>query len=594
VTVSGHSGAYEPFATRNKRSRLIPAVLAQAVEVTSGPGLDETHGAATVPHGTASDGAGGRRPALGHGERRSLRRPPWSLIAGPAVTLALMLWGITAPAYWGDEADTVSAVSRSLPQLLRMLRHVDAVHGLYYLLLWPVVRVLGPGELATRLPSAIAMAAAALGIAAIARRLASGRAALYAGLVFAVFPIISAQAHDARPEGMVTAAAVLASYLLVRAAGDPHRGWFAAYGVSLVLLAYLELFGLLLIPAHAITVAALHRRGIVPRQRRGDRAGDGPGPAAGALSAGEGAPGTAPWGLLVRRWLIAVAAAVAAVVPLVAYGWQQRAQIAWIAKPSWHDVLSAIVSMAAGSALAGVIALLVIMGGILGGTPAPPRRAGPGRLTGLWSRAGGRDRRLTWLALPWLVLPPAMLLAASEIEPAYSFRYLVFCLPGTALLAGAGLAALGWAMRAVVLALMVALIAPTQLSMRAPGAGMRAVSQFLAARERRGDAVIYPGSGVPPWYLAYPNGLGRLRDIWMAESGPASGRLYGVRVSLPVLETRERGVCRVWAAEMSPPWISPAQYLPGFRLAHAWQPQPGVRLWLFTRPSCAAAPGTGR
>ena len=103
----------------------------------------------------------------------------------------MMLWGLTASAYWGDEADTVSAVSRSLPQLLRMLRHVDAVHGLYYLTLWPVTRVLGTGEFATRLPSALAMAAAALGLAAIARRLASIRAALWAGLLFAAFPMIS-------------------------------------------------------------------------------------------------------------------------------------------------------------------------------------------------------------------------------------------------------------------------------------------------------------------------------------------------------------------------------------------------------------------
>src|ERR1017187_10049087 len=88
-------------------------------------------------------------------------RPGWMLIAGPAITLAVMLWGVSARPYWGDEADTVSAVSRSVPQLIRLLGHVDAVHGLYYLLLWPVVRVAGVSEFATRLPSAVAMAAAA-------------------------------------------------------------------------------------------------------------------------------------------------------------------------------------------------------------------------------------------------------------------------------------------------------------------------------------------------------------------------------------------------------------------------------------------------
>ena len=490
--------------------------------------------------------------------------PAWSLIAGPAVTLAMMLWGLTAPAYWGDEADTVSAVSRSLPQLLRMLRHVDAVHGLYYLTLWPVTRVLGTGEFATRLPSALAMAAAALGIAAIARRLASPRAALWAGLLFAALPMISVQGHDARPYGMVAAAAVLASYLLIRAVADPRRRWFAAYGSCLVLLCYLELFGLLLAAAHAVTLAGLCRQD------------------------GSGGPAVASPRLVIRRWLITVVIALVTVLPLVFYGWQQRAQIAWIARPDWHDVLSAGTSLAGGSAaLAVAVGLLAVRGGT--------------------TRAG---QRLTWLALPWLVLPPAMLLAVSEIKPVYTFRYLVFCLPAAALLAGAGLAALTpgrtaarrgssralrWAGLAGALAVIVAVVAPAQLSTRVPGTGMRAVSQFLAARERPGDAVIYPGSGVPPWYLAYPDGLGRLRDIWMAESGPASGRLYGVHVSLPVLEQRERGVCRIWAAEMTPPWLDPAQYLgPGFRLAGAWQPQPGVRLWLYQRPGCAPMPGPGR
>ena len=545
---------------------------------------------------------------------------------GPAATLAMMLWGITAPAYWGDEADTVSAVSRSLPQLMQMLRHVDAVHGLYYLSLWPVVRVLGAGEFAMRLPSALAMAAAALGVAAIARRLASSRAALCAGLLFAITPMISAQGHDARPYGMVTASAVLASYLLIRAIDDPRRRWFAAYGGSLVLLGYLELFGPLLILAHGVTLACLRWRGT----RRAT--------------------------LVVRRWLITVAAAVTAIVPLGVYGWQQRAQIAWIARPSWHDVLSAATSLAGGSTALTVVAGLLTVLGIFGGTPVPfgrtelawlPGQAGPAPLRGQEAGPTRTGLSLTWLALPWLALPPALLLAASEIKPVYNFRYLVFCLPAMTLLAGAGLAVLtqgigfpgtprgaivprtakrqppprrqgqaadlgpgrprvpgdpgtlrrvlGWAVPATALCLIVTLVAPTQLSIRVPATGMRQVSQFLAVHERPGDAVIYPGSGVPPWYLAYPDGLGRLRDIWMAESGPASGRLYGVRVTLPVLLQRERGICRIWAVELAPPWSDPAPDLaPAFRLAGTWQPQPGVRLWLYQRPGCAPAPGTSR
>jgi Dolichyl-phosphate-mannose-protein mannosyltransferase len=179
---------------------------------------------APAPSARLTQATGAGRPAWRH-------RPDWTLLVPPALTLAVMLWGITAPSYWRDETATLSAVSRSVPQLLAMLRHVDAVHGLYYLLLWPVTRAAGTREFVTRFPSAVAMTAADLGIVAIAGRLSCRRAALCAGLVFAILPEVSVQGHNARPYAMVTAAAVGASYLLLRAvAGGAAR--HAAGGIA--------------------------------------------------------------------------------------------------------------------------------------------------------------------------------------------------------------------------------------------------------------------------------------------------------------------------------------------------------------------------
>ena len=97
---------------------------------------------------------------------------------------------------------------------------------------------------------------------------------------------------------------------------------------------------------------------------------------------------------------------------------------------------------------------------------------------------------------------------------------------------------------------------------------------------------MYPQSGIPPWYLAYPDGFGRPSNIGMAESGAQSGRLYGVRVPLSALLQREAGRCRIWAVETGPGWVSPSSYLrPGFRLVHEWQPEHGaMRIWLFDGP----------
>ena len=72
-------------------------------------------------------------------------------------------------------------------------------------LAWVVVRLFGYGELALRLPSAIAMAVAAVFVAALGRRLVSPGAGLAAGLLFAVIPDISLYGQDARSYAMVDA-----------------------------------------------------------------------------------------------------------------------------------------------------------------------------------------------------------------------------------------------------------------------------------------------------------------------------------------------------------------------------------------------------
>ena len=190
----------------------------------------------------------------------------WMPIGPAAVTLAVTLYGIGSPSFWRDEAATVTATKRSLPEMARMLRHVDAVHGAYYLLMWPLAHLFGTSEFAMRLPSAIAMAAAAWGTAVIGRRLGRWQTGLLAGLVFAALPMTSRFGQEARSYALVTAVAVIASYLLVRAIDEPGSRLPVAYGLSLVALGFLNMFGLLIIPAHAITLAAAAQARIARRR----------------------------------------------------------------------------------------------------------------------------------------------------------------------------------------------------------------------------------------------------------------------------------------------------------------------------------------
>src|SRR4030088_3602359 len=106
---------------------------------------------------------GSLEPAGGFQSGEPRRWRAWQLAVPAGATLGLTLWGVTRASFWRDEAATLSVLRRSMPAFWRMLDHTDVVHGLYYLILWPLVRVLGFGELGTRLPSAVAMAGGARG-----------------------------------------------------------------------------------------------------------------------------------------------------------------------------------------------------------------------------------------------------------------------------------------------------------------------------------------------------------------------------------------------------------------------------------------------
>ena len=447
------------------------------------------------------------------------------------ITLAVTLWKIQVPSFWRDEGATQSATQRSFADLITMLGHVDVVHGAYYVLMWLEVRLAGHGELALRLPSALAMAAAAALITVTGTRLVSRRGGLAAGLTFAALPAVSWFAQDARPFAMETAAGAAASYFLVRLAGDDgRRRWAYWYAASLTALGLANVFGLLLIPAHAATLAAW------PGQRRQ--------PA------------------LARRWLRAVAIAGVALLPLIGAAWAQRSQIGWLRPPG------ASAALATGR-LVGSAGLLLAAAALTG--------------TGLAIAALGRrlgsdwPARLPALCLPWLAGPPVILFVMSQFQPAYTFRYIVFCVPAAALLIGTGLAAAGRAAAAAGLAVIVLLALPAQLGERGPAGhtdNIRRLDQIVAQYERPGDAVLYPqGAGSRSFAAAYPYGLARLHDVMLGEPPARSDTIAGTDAPVQVVRARLAGVRRAWVTESNvarPGMPAELRGLP-FRLVRDWQ-----------------------
>ncbi|MFD0393645.1 glycosyltransferase family 39 protein [Streptomyces nogalater] len=167
------------------------------------------------------------------------------------VMLVLGLWRLDRGGMWRDEAVSFQVGRRTVPQIWHLLHDVDAVHGLYYLLLHAVLAV-HPGEVVLRLPSVCAAAGTAALVAALGSRLVRPRAGLWAGLLYAVTPMAGHYAQEGRSYALVAAGATAATLLFVRAV--PSGSWWP-YGVVLALTCWLHEFAVLLLLAHAVSLA---------------------------------------------------------------------------------------------------------------------------------------------------------------------------------------------------------------------------------------------------------------------------------------------------------------------------------------------------
>jgi len=480
--------------------------------------------------------------------------PAWMRVVPPAVMLAMALWRITGASYWRDEAATMTAVQRPFAELLRMMGNIDAVHGVYYMLIWVMVRLGGTGELVTRLPSALAMTAAAAAVAALGRRLVSPRAGLAAGLLFAVLPQVSLYAQDAREYALVTAFAAGGSYLLVRAVttAGRRRWWLAGYAVSLGLMGSLNVFSLLLVGAHAITVALAWRR-------------------AGERKAGRS---------LALGWLAAAAGAFVLASPILALGFSQRHTLSWLTTPPLVPTVEGLRKLIGPTEMVLAVCLAVAvaaLGSAAAGRAALRANFPPGLLR---------------LCLPWLVLPPAVLIGISYASPVYTFRYVLLCAPAGALIGGAGLAGLSWppgsklapVPAAAAFLLIAALGVPAQLAARTPGGhgtNIRRANAIVAANRHPSDAVLYLGTDTKYFPAAYPSGFARLDNIAQAKTPSQAGNLIGGRVRASVLAQRLSRVSRVWVVRLG---RYPRDPLRGqdFRLVRRWRTS-DIWLLLFAR-----------
>src|ERR1700761_3758365 len=175
---------------------------------------------------------------------------PWLIAA-----LAAVISGAWAcrPSLWFDEGATISAsASRTLPELWRLVGHIDAVHGLYYLLMHGWFAIFPPTEFWSRVPSALMIGAAAAGVTVFTKLFVPGRAtAVCAGAVFAILPRITWAGMEARSDAFAAAATIWLTVLFVAAVrrNMPRLWLWYALGLMLSILLNLNLILLVLVYA---------------------------------------------------------------------------------------------------------------------------------------------------------------------------------------------------------------------------------------------------------------------------------------------------------------------------------------------------------
>jgi mannosyltransferase len=234
--------------------------------------------------------------------------------------------------------------------------------------------------------------------------------------------------------------------LLVSIVRSPHpsrRRWIL-YAAGLAACAYVFLFSLLIVAAHAVVILTGERR------------------------------------QLRRPWLRSVAGAVLLASPVIAYGIGESGQIAFLASRDDANPHAAFVSQWFGNDQFAILAWGCVIAAVAVAATGWWRRR---RDTSFARPAEGPH--LVPLAAVWSLGSMAILLGANAIHPMYSARYLSFAVPATALLIGWLLARIRPAWIAAVL--LAALIGTA-------GSDWAQVAATIGAHARPGDGILFDGS----------------------------------------------------------------------------------------------------
>jgi mannosyltransferase len=463
-------------------------------------------------------------------------------LAVAAFAVAVSAAGAARPSLWFDEAATISAGSRSLPELWRLLGNIDAVHGLFYLLMHGWLTVFPATEFWLRLPSCLAVGVAAAGVVVLGRQFSGRTVAVAAGITFAILPRVTWAGIEARSYALTAAGAVWLTVLVVAAVRRNSAAWWGGYAVGLAALAVLNLFTVLIVLPHLLTVSVL-----------------------------------APRPPLVWRWAAWVVGALTVLAPFAMFCRTQIAQVRWISPLHPGTVVDIVYQQYFDRSVAFAVASAVL---VL--TAVTLRRYAP---------LDKGTRQLAVVATAWMVLPTLALVGYSAMAaPIYYPRYLCFTSPAAALLLAISMVALVRTRERVTALLVVLAVAATpnyvfkQRGQYAKeGMDFSQIADLVTSHAAPGDCLILdntvtwlPGP-VRPLTAARPAAYAKLVDPGRGVRAADRNWLWDAHVPIWVVAPRVQRCTVLWtvsdrdhtlAAHDAGPGLDPG---PRMRRAPAYQ-----------------------
>lgn len=372
----------------------------------------------------------------------------WCVGALTAVNLLLALIHLTTRSLWLDEATSWLVASQHFPRLMtygggNMVDYYGALH-------WVIV-IFGSSPLWLRLPSSIAGAATIPILFLLGRRCGGNRVGLFAATLGSVSLPLIFWSQNARAYSLGAFFVCLSALAFIRAIETKNPADMALWVIASVLACYTLLVAVIVVCSLAVS--------LVFRPK-----------------------GSTPWRRVAMSLTIVAVADIPIAYLAITGG---TGALSWIPPASLSEFNSVVTSLASGGVFSQAgwpeVIMIALWLGIAGSLVWTLRRRG--RSVSTWHTA---------LVVCWLVIPLALVLVVSSVQPLLINRYLLVSLPAGILLAAIALDRLRPPLGLVILAVLVVarLVAlPSEYS--SSFENFRDAYNVVFTNERPGDCISF-------------------------------------------------------------------------------------------------------